>query len=101
IEVLKRKKVLPPKARDYITPQRSAIENFILLNRACGSSRSLVPMSSFDIKFITLSELDLTKIFWQDPLLRRMLQSYAHGDFPSIKHSDKVTLADVGLWLSI
>ncbi|KAF9536326.1 hypothetical protein EC957_011528, partial [Mortierella hygrophila] len=100
IEALKRKKVLPPKARDYITPQRSAIENFILLNRACGSRRSLVPMSSFDVTFITLSELDLTKIFWQEPLLRRMLQSYAHGDFPSIKHSDKVTLADVDLWLS-
>ncbi|KAG0246764.1 hypothetical protein BG011_002337, partial [Mortierella polycephala] len=100
IKVLKRKKALLPEARDHITPQRSAIENFILLNRACGSSRSLVPMSSFDVKFINLSELDLTKIFWQDLLLRRMLQSYAHVDFPSIEHSDQVTLADVGLWLS-
>ncbi|KAG0352331.1 hypothetical protein BGX24_007618, partial [Mortierella sp. AD032] len=82
IEVLKRKKLLPSEARDYIAPQRSAIENFILLNRTCGSRRSLVPMSSFDVKFITLSELDLTKIFWQDVSLRRALQSYAFPDFP-------------------
>ncbi|KAK3834182.1 MAG: LOW QUALITY PROTEIN: hypothetical protein JOS17DRAFT_738316 [Linnemannia elongata] len=97
IEVLKRKKLLPPEARDYITPQRSAIENFILLNRACGSRRSLVPTSSFDVKFINLSELDLTRIFWQNLPLRR---SYAFPDFPSMEHPDQVTQADVGLWLS-
>jgi len=57
-------------------------------------------MSSFDVKFINLSELDLTKIFWQHLPLRRMLQSYAHVDFPSIEHSDQVTQTDVGLWLS-
>ncbi|KAF8940902.1 hypothetical protein BGZ47_007564, partial [Haplosporangium gracile] len=41
IEVLRRKNLLPPEARGHINPQRSAIENFILLNRACGSGRSL------------------------------------------------------------
>ncbi|OAQ23443.1 hypothetical protein K457DRAFT_1052320 [Linnemannia elongata AG-77] len=100
IEVLKRKKLLPLNARDYIAPQRSAIENFILLNRACGSRRSLVPMSTFDVKFITLSELDLSRIFWQSLPLKHLLQSYAHPDFQSIQYSDQVTQADVGLWLS-
>ncbi|KAK5823077.1 hypothetical protein F5H01DRAFT_129602 [Linnemannia elongata] len=100
IEVLKRKKLLPLNARDYIAPQRSAIENFILLNRACGSRRSLVPMSTFDVKLITLSELDLSKIFWQSLPLKHLLQSYAHPDFQSIQYSDQVTQADVGLWLS-
>ncbi|KAK3822387.1 MAG: hypothetical protein J3R72DRAFT_501860 [Linnemannia gamsii] len=100
IEVLKRKKLLPPEARDLINPQRSSIENFVLLNRACGSDRSLVPMWSHGAKFINLSELDLTKVFWQDPFLRRMLQSYAFPDFPSLEHPDRVSLADVGLWLS-
>ncbi|KAG0299834.1 hypothetical protein BGZ97_003517, partial [Linnemannia gamsii] len=100
IEVLKRKKLLPPETRDYIAPQRSAIENFILLNRACGGRRSLVPMSNFDVKFITLSELDLSKIFWQNLPLRHLLQSYAHADFPSIQYSDQVTQSDVGFWLS-
>ncbi|KAF9139634.1 hypothetical protein BG015_001956 [Linnemannia schmuckeri] len=67
IEVLKRKNLLPAEARDHINPQRSAIENFVLLNRACGSGRSLVPMPS-------------------------------HG--VSLKHPDRVSQADVGLWLS-
>ncbi|KAF9536692.1 hypothetical protein EC957_009988 [Mortierella hygrophila] len=100
IEVLKRKKLLPPEARDYIAPQRSAIENFVLLNKACGNRRPLVPMSSFDVKFTNLSELDLSKIFWQDPLLRCVLQSYAHSDFEDLEFSAQVTQVDVGLWLS-
>ncbi|KAF9141933.1 hypothetical protein BGX30_003742 [Mortierella sp. GBA39] len=100
MEVLKHKKLLPSEARDYIRPRRSAIENFVLLNRACGSRRSLVPMSSFDVKFITLSDLDLTKIFWQNLPLRCALQSYGFPEYPSMEHSDQGTHADVGLWLS-
>ncbi|KAG9063260.1 hypothetical protein KI688_004864 [Linnemannia hyalina] len=100
IEVLKHKKVLPQEARDYIAPQRSAIENFILLNRACGSRRSLVPISPFDVKFITLSELDLTKIFWQHPVLRPVLQSYANLDFSTIEYPEQLSQTDVGEWLS-
>ncbi|KAG0252336.1 hypothetical protein BGZ95_006661 [Linnemannia exigua] len=100
IKVLKDKKLLKPEARGHINPQRSAIENFILLNKACGNAWVLMPMSTFDVKFITLSELDLTKIFWQELPLRQKLQSYAHPDFPSIEYSDQVTQSDIGLWLS-
>jgi len=57
-------------------------------------------MSSFDDKFITLSELELTRIFWWDPILKRALQSYAWPDFPSIEYEDQVTQSDVGMWLS-
>ncbi|KAG0250072.1 hypothetical protein BGZ95_007321, partial [Linnemannia exigua] len=75
-------------------------KNFVLLNRACGSGRSLVPISSYGSKFINLSELDLIKVFWQDLSLRRLLQSYAFPDIPSLLHPDKVSQADVILWLS-
>ena len=57
-------------------------------------------MSSHGVGFINLSELDLTKIFWKDLSLRRVLQSYALPDFPSMEHYSQVTQADVGLWLS-
>jgi hypothetical protein len=57
-------------------------------------------VSSFDDKFVTLSELDLTKIFWPDPDLRLQLQLYALPDFPSIESPEKVSQSDVGLWLS-
>lgn len=84
---------------DHVDPKLSAAENFIILNRITGSRRCLVPMSSFEDKFITLSELDLTKVFWHQRPLREQLQLYAHPDFPSISSPDKVTQADVGLWV--
>ena len=59
----------------------------------------MVPMLSFDVNFITLSELDLIKI-WQDLYLRRVFPSYAFPDFPNMDYSDQVSLNDVALWLS-
>ncbi|KAG0275724.1 hypothetical protein BGZ97_010231, partial [Linnemannia gamsii] len=94
IETLKRSGQIPSSARGHIDPKKSAIENFVLLNRVCGSRRSLVPVSSFDDKFVTLSELDLTKIFWPDPDLRLQLQLYALPDFPSIESPEKVSQSD-------
>lgn len=73
-------KFLEPDARCHVNPKKSAIEHFILLNEACGNSRVLMPMTSFDIKFITLSELDLTKVYWQELLLRRISDQVVLGD---------------------
>ncbi|KAF8926944.1 hypothetical protein BGZ47_002457 [Haplosporangium gracile] len=98
--VLKKKKLLPLEARDCVDPKISAIENFVLLNRVCGYPRSLVPMSSFDDKFVTVSELELSKIFWWDPILKQVLQTYAWPDFPSTEYRNQVTQMDVAMWLS-
>ncbi|KAG0015364.1 hypothetical protein BGZ82_001431, partial [Podila clonocystis] len=73
IECLKKKGLLPPDAVDSIDPKKSPVENFITLNRTTGNRRCLVPMSSFGNKFITISELDLTKVFWQDEALKLQL----------------------------
>ncbi|KAG0197548.1 hypothetical protein BGX33_000520, partial [Mortierella sp. NVP41] len=100
IEVLKNKGLLPRNARDFIDPKKSAIENFVLLNRVCGSRRCLVPMSSFEDKFVTLSELDLSRIFWQDPFLKARIQSFVVDGFEAIHYADQVTLPDVVDWLS-
>ncbi|KAK5815551.1 hypothetical protein F5H01DRAFT_366477 [Linnemannia elongata] len=100
IEVLKAKGHLPSGVRGFIDPKKSAIENFILLNRACGSRRSLVPVSSFDDKFVTLSELDLSRIFWRDPFLTCRIQSLAVEYFDAIQYADQVSQADVADWLT-
>ncbi|KAF8938778.1 hypothetical protein BGZ47_008442, partial [Haplosporangium gracile] len=85
---------------DFIDPKKSAIENFVLLNRVCGSRRSLVPISSFDDKFVTLSELDLSKIFWRDPFLKCRIQALAVECFETTQYADQVSQADVADWLS-
>ena len=59
-----------------------------------------MPISSFGDKFVTLSELDLTRIFWGYPVLKEMLQSYAWPDFPSIEYCDQVRQTDIAMWLS-
>ncbi|KAF8926965.1 hypothetical protein BGZ47_002432 [Haplosporangium gracile] len=73
IAMLKKKNLLPLEGRDYVDPKISAIENFVLLNRVCGYPSSLVPMSTFDDKFVTVSELELSRIFWRDPILKQVL----------------------------
>jgi len=64
------------------------------------SRRSLVPMSSFEDKFISISELDLTKIFWQDDALQYQLRMYAQADFPSAEYIEQISQPDIGMWVS-
>lgn len=96
---MKSKGQLPPDARDYIDPKRSAIENFILLNRVCGSQRTLAPLSTLEDKFITLSELELSTLFWRDPVLKARIQSVAREAFVNLD-ADRVSLGDVSIWLA-
>lgn len=57
-------------------------------------------MSTFEDKFITLSELDLSKVFWREPLLKAYIQSFVVNDFTDIQYADQVSLPDVANWLS-
>ncbi|KAG0369825.1 hypothetical protein BC939DRAFT_264344 [Gamsiella multidivaricata] len=75
----------------------SAIENFIPLDRVCMSGRRLAPLTPFEDIFVSLSELELTKIFWQGVALRKLLQNYAKPDFPS---TENIARVDVSYWPS-
>ncbi|KAF9201869.1 hypothetical protein BGZ59_002472, partial [Podila verticillata] len=99
IRILKKKGLLPLSAVDNIDPKLSPAENFIILNRISGCRRRLSPLSSMETKFVGLSELDLTKVFWQNDVLRQLLQQCASVDFPSLEPHE-VTQYSVGLWLS-
>ncbi|KAI8594976.1 hypothetical protein EDD21DRAFT_426004 [Dissophora ornata] len=55
-------------------------------------------MSPIDVKFVNLSELELTKIFWHDHLLKRQLQEYAFPDF-KLEIPEQVSLVCVGMWI--
>ncbi|KAG0018917.1 hypothetical protein BGZ82_000306 [Podila clonocystis] len=99
IGLLKKKGFLPSNVMDRIDPNLTPVENFIILNGASGGRRRLTPMSTFDSKFVTVSELELTKIFWQDEKLKIQLQHFAHPDFPSIDSPEKVAQLDVALWI--
>ncbi|KAF9324069.1 hypothetical protein BG006_000898 [Podila minutissima] len=99
IRSLKKKGLLPSNAVDNIDPELSPAEKFIILNKVSGCRRCLCPISSMDNKFVSLSELDLTKVFWKDEELKQLLQRWAHVDYPS-SPVDKISLADVGYWLS-
>jgi hypothetical protein len=57
-------------------------------------------MSSFEDKLITLSELDLSKLFWRDPFLKARIQSLVLDGFTDIHYADQVSQADVADWLS-
>ncbi|KAF9537513.1 hypothetical protein EC957_008065 [Mortierella hygrophila] len=57
-------------------------------------------MCLLNAMFITVSELDLTKIFWRDPMSKNALQPYAWPDFQSLEYADQMTQSDVGMWLS-
>jgi hypothetical protein len=99
IRNLKKKGALPADTVDNIDPKMSPAQNFIILNRVTGCRRCLSPMSSIDSNFVNFSELELTKIFWQDPLLCRQLQEYAFPDFSSLQIPEQVSLVDVGMWI--
>ncbi|KAF9323508.1 hypothetical protein BGZ91_003538 [Linnemannia elongata] len=50
--------------------------------------------------FVTLSELDLSRIFWRDPFLKCRIQSLAVEYFDAIQYADQVSQADVADWLT-
>jgi len=77
----------------------SAIQNFVLLNRACGNRRVIAPLSRLEDMFITLSENDLVDIFWRDVSLKGLLQALAHHTFPNMEKR-QITKADILIWLS-
>lgn len=86
-------------AVDNIDPKLSPAENFIILNRISGYCWHLSPMSSMETKFVSLSELDLMKVFWQNDVLRQHLQQWASVDFPLLAPHE-VMQYSVSLWLS-
>lgn len=88
-------------APDRIESRISSIENFIILNKACGNPRRLVPLSSYEHGFVSLSELDLIRIFWADNDLQSRLQWYAKDDYPMlVAEGGMPSQPDVINWIS-
>ena len=55
----------------------------------------MVPMSSMEDRFITLTEHELVELFWRNPELKYELQRMAFGNYTTIATPAKVSQADV------
>ncbi|KAG0059630.1 hypothetical protein BGZ93_004321, partial [Podila epicladia] len=99
LQRLKSRGQLPTTDNIDIDPQRSAIENFLALNRLLKNRRRIAPMSSPKQSFVDFSELHLMHFFWNREPLKRKLQQMAWSDYPSIENPDRLTTQDVDMWL--
>ncbi|KAG0352176.1 hypothetical protein BGZ54_002923, partial [Gamsiella multidivaricata] len=77
-----------------IRKDKSAIENFLGLNKISMDSRRLAPMSPPEQPFMSFIERELAAFFWKKELLRVKLQDMASPDYPDIAASG-LSLADV------
>jgi hypothetical protein len=71
----------------------------MILNKACDNHRKVVPLSSYENAFVTLSELDLVKVFWKDDSLRTILQRWATNSIHREQQRVPVQ-SEVITWLS-
>ena len=78
-----------------IQEDKSAVENFMVLNKFTGSNRRTVPVSSVENGSISLSELELVKLFWRIPILNEKILGLARIHDPGCR-----SLSDVAYWLS-
>ncbi|KAF8950831.1 hypothetical protein BGZ46_004327, partial [Entomortierella lignicola] len=60
----KAKGILPESCNINIQRNKSAIENFVELNRTSSAGRRLAPISSVQSSFLIFSEYDLVNLFW-------------------------------------
>ncbi|KAF9349185.1 hypothetical protein BGX26_012509 [Mortierella sp. AD094] len=84
----KKKGLLPENTPDTLDLDMTPIENFVTLNRASGNSRRMSPLSSPVTKFISLSELELVRVFWHEKEIKKLLTdvgSYAAGERKNMK----------------
>ncbi|KAF8924209.1 hypothetical protein BGZ58_002040, partial [Dissophora ornata] len=65
-----------------IQKEKSAIENFMALNKIAGSNRRMVPISRVENGSISLSELELVRLFWRIPILKEKILGLARVHFP-------------------
>ncbi|KAF9343629.1 hypothetical protein BGX26_005436, partial [Mortierella sp. AD094] len=99
LQRLKNNGQLPTTNNIDIDPQRSAIENFLALNKLLMNKRRIAPMSSHKQLFVDFSELQLVRFFWKREPLKKKLQQMAWPDYPKIKNPDQLALQDVEMWL--
>ncbi|KAF9551308.1 hypothetical protein EC957_009192 [Mortierella hygrophila] len=71
-----------------IDPKLPAIENYLLLNKACGGSRRIAPLSPLASRYVGFSERHLLPLFWHWPALkdkiRRMMVEDRYFQDPAI-----------------
>ncbi|KAF8923319.1 hypothetical protein BGZ58_003088, partial [Dissophora ornata] len=99
LKLQKKKGFLPESCNIEIRKDRSAIENFIHLNKISSNSRRLAPLSPIEHQFLTFSERELAALFWKRDLLKVRLQELASSSYSSIEAS-WLTLQEVDDWVA-
>ncbi|KAF9150241.1 hypothetical protein BGX20_005754, partial [Mortierella sp. AD010] len=61
----------PPR----IDPCLPAIENYLVLNQACGRPRIIAPLSPLSSRYVGFSERQLLPLFWQWPTLKEKIRN--------------------------
>ncbi|KAF9574621.1 hypothetical protein EC968_006036 [Mortierella alpina] len=100
LKTQKDKGLLPSHCQVEVDPNKSAIENFLLLNNLCVNRRRIVPMTGSKQPFMTFSEKELAHFFFQWPRLRAALQMLAWPAYPSIKEPKMIGQNAIDIWLS-
>jgi len=92
------KGLLPKDCSIEICKDKSAIENFLALNKLSKNSRKIAPMSPLEQQFMSFTERELMAFFWKRELLRTKLQDMVSPDYPGTAAS-RLSLADVTSWI--
>ncbi|CAO3572041.1 unnamed protein product [Mortierella alpina] len=80
LEKKKTKGLLAPGLPTVINNEITAIENFVILNRADKCSRRIVPLTSFEQPFVSFSEKELGILFWTNSALKEQLRAWVLED---------------------
>ncbi|KAF9197705.1 hypothetical protein BGZ59_005199, partial [Podila verticillata] len=94
LQRLKNNGQLPATNNIDIDPQRTAIENFLALNKLLKNKRRIAPMSSLELSFVDFSELQLVHFFWKRESLKKKLQQMVWPDYPNLEDPDRLALSD-------
>ncbi|KAG9065426.1 hypothetical protein KI688_002751 [Linnemannia hyalina] len=89
------KHLLPPEADIGIQDDISAVENFLQLNRITGNRRRIIPLTSFELPFVSFTEPELASFFWKRESLKTRLTDLVAED-----GSPANTLFDITSWIA-
>ncbi|KAF9537618.1 hypothetical protein EC957_007865 [Mortierella hygrophila] len=89
------KHLLPPETDNGIQDDISAVENFLQLNRITGNRRRIIPLTSFELPFMSFTEPEFASFFWKRESLKTQL-----ADLVAEDGSPANTLVDITNWIA-
>ncbi|KAF9378215.1 hypothetical protein CPB97_009713 [Podila verticillata] len=102
-EKLKKKQekgIIPKEVDLKIHGDKSAIENFLALNKIGKNARRMIPVSPKEHGFISLTEAEMVVIFWKKTTLKRKIQELAGTTFPETDQEELNRHDCMNIWLS-